>query len=202
MVVLAVIALITAVVISNQGAFNKTFVLANTAYDVALTLRSAETYGLGTRATSGGAVNTGYGLHFQSGTPSSFKFFADAYPSPRGNNCHGLPAGGAGAPDAQPGDCVYTASDTLVQTYTLGNGIIVQNFCARSSGSWSCMDSGLSTLDIIFMRPNSVPFMSVDGTYTGNVTAACITLTSPSGGGKYISVSSSGQIIANAASCP
>src|SRR5678810_853508 len=106
LVVLAIITIITAVVISSQSAFNKTLVLQNTAYDVALTLRFAETYALGSRAREL-TVNTGYGLHFTTGTPDSFAFFADVFPSPDANNCHGLPSGGVGAPNAIAGNCIY-----------------------------------------------------------------------------------------------
>ena len=81
MVVLTIIVVITTVVVASQSSFNKTLILVNTAYDIALTLRSAETYGLGSRAF-GGVVNAGYGLNFQSGTPQSFTLFADTYPAP------------------------------------------------------------------------------------------------------------------------
>ena len=44
-VVLAIITVISGVVLSDQTSFNKTLVLANTAYDIALTVRSVETFG-------------------------------------------------------------------------------------------------------------------------------------------------------------
>ena len=53
MVVLAIIVTITGVTLTSQTSFNKTLVLANTAYDIALTLRSSQTYGLGSRAFGG-----------------------------------------------------------------------------------------------------------------------------------------------------
>ena len=49
MVVLAIVTSITAIVFTSQNSFNKTLILANTAYDIALTFRSAATYGLGGR---------------------------------------------------------------------------------------------------------------------------------------------------------
>jgi hypothetical protein len=56
----------------------------------------------------------------------------------------------------------------------------------------------------VFSRPNPTPFMSTDGVYstTAKVTAACIGLTSGQGTWKYAYIGSSGQISANAASCP
>lgn len=194
MVVLAIMIVIMSVVLTNQNSFNKTLILANTAYDIALTIRSAETYGLSSRVLSS-SLNTGYGLHFQSGTQGSFLFFADT-----------SPAASCGTPDCKPGDFVYTnGTDTVVQTYVLGNRMLVQDFCAESSGSWTCASTGaLSSLDIVFSRPNPDARMSRNGSYSAlfPVTKSCLTITSPQGGSRFVSVAASGAIIANAPSCP
>lgn len=184
MVVLAIVAAVTATVLTSQSSFNKTLILANTAYDIALTLRSVQTYGIGNRAV-GGAVGAGYGLHFQRGTLGTFTVFADTFPSP---SCE--------TPDCKPGNKTYeNGSDAFVQTYTLGNGMTISNFCAFSGG-WSCESS---SLDIVFARPNPDAFISANGS---SYSAACVTISSPQGGAKYISVASSGQITPNASSCP
>ncbi len=199
MVVLAIVAVVTSIVLNNQSSFNKTLVLANTAYDIALTLRSAQTYGLGSRGV-GAAANVGYGVHFVRGDADSFTFFAD---TAGGASCAGA------TPDCKPGDHVYTDADTVVQAYALGNGMTVSDLCAYSLGSWSCAyaeGGGLASLDIVFSRPNPDPFMSKDGSYpedpTFRVTTACLVISSPQGSAHYISVGSSGQINASAASCP
>jgi len=188
MVVLAIIGVVTSIVFSNQGSFNKTIILANTAYDVALSLRSAESYGVGGRAI-GAITNAGYGMHFQNSSPESFVLFADIYP---GSLCAGA------KPDCKIGDHVYTSgSDQFIQTYTLGNGITVSNLCAYSGNNTSC--SSVSSLDIVFTRPNPDAFITADGTsYVGG---ACLTLTSPQGGFRYVMVTSSGQIIATVTPC-
>lgn len=198
MVVLAIIVVLTGIVLTSQSSFNKSLILANTAYDIALTLRSVQTYGLSSRA-AGTAANVGYGVHLSNGTNDSFISFAD---TSGGASCAGMP------PDCKPGDHVYAAADRIVQTYRLNNGMTIQNFCAyvASSGGWLCAASGaLSSLDIVFMRPNPEPFMSRNGSFSAppfSVTAACIAVASPQGGARFISVGSSGQIIANASSCP
>jgi hypothetical protein len=289
------------IVLSSQSSFNKSLVLANAAYDMALTIRSAETYGLGSKAV-GTAASVGYGIHISAAAPDSFILFADAYPSPSAGSCHGLPSGGASAPDAKPGNCVFDPSQSeTISTYTLGNGITIRDFCAKVGGSWTCSDSGVATaaprpgllyslaaaltpvahaqgaggvacsylfyvpigpsgcdtslgscfigtppdcpgyipgsggggggggsgggddggsgggggespaspssiasLDVVFTRPNADTFMSVDGSYNAAfpVSAACIELTSGAGGSRFISISSAGQIAANASSCP
>lgn len=218
LMVLAIIITITSVVFTSQSTFNKTLVLTNTAYDVALTLRSVETFGLSSRG-SGLSSSAGYGLHIESATPGSFTLFADTSPAPNALNCHGLPASGdVNAPDAKPGNCVYDQSQgeydpsqgEKVTDYTLGNNITISDFCVSVLNSWSCTyahdgyNGGLSSLDIVFTRPNPDARMSANGTYSASfpVTKACITITSPYGGSRFISVGSSGQIIANAPSCP
>jgi prepilin-type N-terminal cleavage/methylation domain-containing protein len=233
LVVLAIITVITMVVITSQNNFNRSFILANTAYDVALTLRYTETYGVSSRTlTAGGssATNTGYGLHFSNSTPGSFILFADVYPpvgsnNGKGTNCHPAPSYDPAGPSAVPGDCIYESSygsgnaSEEVQTYNLGNGVTIANFCAQSLSNagdtsnlyWWCSTSNgneLTSLDIVFSRPNPVPYMSENGLYPDpnnnnpEVTAACLELTSPQGGDRYIYIGAAGQIDATATSCP
>ena len=193
LVVLAIIGVITGIMFSSQSSFNKSLVLANTAYDIALTIRSAETFGLGSRA-SGNITNVGYGVHFTKG--NSFILFADTDPSPNSSNCHNLPpSGNSSAPDAKPGDCKYTVgNDSLIQTYTIGNGMTVSGLCADSTCS-------ISSLDIVFARPNPDAFIRANGVGTTAYSKACITITSSQGGSHYITVTTAGQINASASSC-
>lgn len=205
MVVLTIITVLSGIVLSSQSSFNKTLILSNTAYDIALTLRSVETYGLSSRGL-GIAANVGYGIRFSSGTPGSFILFSDVSPLPNASNCHGLPSGGASAPDAKPGNCTYDGSSEKISEYVLGNGITISDICAYVNGSPSCVEAhggGVSSLDIVFVRPDPNPFMSVNGAYSSitPVTAACLTIKSAQGGFRYVSVAASGQIIANAAAC-
>jgi prepilin-type N-terminal cleavage/methylation domain-containing protein len=192
LVVLAIIGVMTVVVFTSQSSFNKTLILTNSAYDVALTLRNAETYGMGSRITAGGITDAGYGIHFTRG--NSFILFADT--SPVGNpgvtlNC---PLHSAiGKPDCNPGNGKYGGgSDTLVQTYALNNGITIKDFCYFSSSKY-CYSTGVpSSLDVVFARPNPTP--SLNGVITA--TAACVTLTSPQGGDYYVKIALSGDITA------
>lgn len=218
LVVLTIITVVTLVVFTSQGSFNKTVILSNTAYDVALTIRFTETYGLGSRAHNA-AVNTGYGLHFERSVTDHFTMFADTFPSVGSRHehtddvCHWKPDYDETGPSALAGDCVYTPDadptlDERVQDYMLGNGVTIKDFCAEAAGVWACANSDnggprISSLDIVFARPNPTPFMSKNGAYlrVPSVTGACITLTSLQGEFKYITVGASGQISANAAPC-
>lgn len=191
-VVLAIIVTVTGIALTSQSSFNKTLVLANTAYDIALTLHSAESFGIGSRA-AGSTANAGYGLHFQNGSPGSFILFADTYP-PTPYSC--------ARPDCKPGDHLYSLDDTLVQAYTLGNGVVVSDFCASSDRPRCASTGDLQSLDIVFARPNPDAFIRANGSSFNAYTGACLVVSSQKGGSRYVSVAGSGQIIAKAASCP
>jgi len=187
MVVFAIIITITGVVFTSQSTFNKTLILTNTAYDVALTLRSAETYGLGSRVISG-ASNAGYGIHFDKGT-NTFILFEDS----SGSSCHTSQSGYSSGPDAQPGNCIRDSSSEDVKTYTLGNNITVSDLYAGITP--------VTSLDIVFARPNPDPSVRANGSTAPIYNSACIALTSPQGGMRFVRVISSGQITTNATPC-
>lgn len=221
LVVAAIIVVVTTIVFAGQSNFNGVVILNSTAYDIALTARNAETYGLGTRG-AGITTNAGYGLDFKKGSPTSYTFFADTSPlaGPPPGPCHPVPSingvSNPTAPNAYPGDCVYNASgypDTTVATYQLGNGMIISNFCGTNTAGISCSAScggkpncstGLTQLDIVYLRPNSQPFMSAAGVYNpvAPITSACVTVAAPKGTYRYIAFSAAGQIDANVTSCP
>ena len=201
LVVLAIIGIIMAIIFTSQSTFNKTLILTNTAYDIALTLHDAETYGLGSRG-AGATANAGYGVDFQTG--NSFTLFADTYPTPSTSSvCH--PTTDVTLPSALPGNCAYDASQgEKILSYTIGNNITIKDFCAYTNGGESCAvahGGGLTSLDIVFSRPNPSVFISTNGSYNASYQSACITVTSPQGGFKYVSVAQSGEITANAAPC-
>ena len=113
LVVLGIVVTITSVVLTSQSSFNKTLVLANTAYDVALSLRSAAMYGLGGHAIS--TTPTGYGMHFERSAPESFTLFADTYPVT--SVCHAIDD--PSTLDAQPGNCSYSSRIRYRPTYNI-----------------------------------------------------------------------------------
>jgi len=150
-------------------------------------------------------MNAGFGVHFVLGTPGSFIFFKDSAPAPTdaGSLCHPALPAGKDAPDAVPGNCVYGGAAELVKTYTLGNGMTFTNLCAyTAAGVASC---GLSQLTITFARPNTKAFIGINNTYpTGAnlLTSACIALTSPQGGERYVHIAQTGEIHVNTTVCP
>lgn len=207
LVVLSIIGILSIIVVVSQRTFNRTILLNYTAYDIALSIRSAQTYGLGSRTSAEGR-NIGYGVRFASGAPGSFILFADAYPGTADAqppiSCHPRRTGADGSePDAVPGDCVYQAGqDGLVGQYTIGNGMQVSGLYAYDSNG--VRTNSLGSLDIVFARPNTRTYVSsgvgATPSYVG-FSRACVTLTSPQGGNSYIHVQPTGEINVNSTAC-
>jgi len=205
LVVLAIIIVITSIVLSGQSLFNQTLTLTNTSYDVALSIRQAETYGISSRVF-GPAANTGYGLEFSKGTPGSYIFYADAYPAPGSiNNCHCSNSTCAALPDAKPGNCLYDAvyngnASELVSQYTFGNGIMVADFCGTdaSSGARHCAvasPSDLRSVDTVFIRPNTAATITgINNSGASVQLSSAVIYLSESGATRCVQVTAVGQV--------
>lgn len=195
LIVLAIIGIITVIAVVNQNSFNKDIILVNTAYDVALTIRSAEQFGISNRnPIPGGIYNVGYGIHFSSSNPDSFILFSDTGGA---TQCSYTDTG------CTRGNKHYNPSDTVVQTVSIGNGIKIIKFCASGVGPSSVCstDPGpITALDISFARPNPDVFIYAAG--SSAYTSGCITLQSPQGDTRSIAVNSVGSITAATSTCP
>lgn len=187
LVSLGIITVITAVAITSQSSFNKSIVLTNAAYDVALSIRSAQAFGVGSRSPTFGVVKAGYGIHFDKSATGSYLLFGDTYP-----------AASCTLPSCKSGDGLYTASsDASQKTYTFGNGVAISDICV-SNGTVVCAfssGSSVNTLDIVFARPSNDPTILINGVSAGTYFKAYIALTSPQGGVRYVCVTSAGLIV-------
>ncbi|HVW82494.1 MAG TPA: prepilin-type N-terminal cleavage/methylation domain-containing protein [Candidatus Paceibacterota bacterium] len=204
LVSLAILTIIAVIVLTSHASFTNSLIVTNAAYDVALSLRQAESFGVSSR-NSGAIANAGYGIDFSTANLSSYVLFVDNHP----NNC-----GPGSLPSCKPGNGVYNAgADGLVSTYTINAGIGVSKLCVYRGGSSYCSGGGsnLFALDIVFTRPNTaanIAFLKNAALYPGDqgpgdpLTGACITLSTPDGTSQRgISVSSVGQV-SPVASCP
>lgn len=207
-VALGIIGLVTAVVLSGQKNFDNTLTVTDTAYTVALSIRSAQTFGLSSRVYNG-TNNAAYGVHFSTSNPNGYLLFADVYPVAPGVASAYCPGHtiAAGNPDSKPGNCIYdSAQNELVQSYTFRRGFTIANICGHDTGKVQrCTNSGyLTGLDMTFLRPNTDSVV-VGLTSTGNIalTDAQITLASQdSTSWRYICLTSVGEISVATSSCP
>jgi prepilin-type N-terminal cleavage/methylation domain-containing protein len=197
-VVLAIIVVITAIVFSGESGFNRSFYLTNTAYDVALTFREAQTFGISSRAF-GSTQNARYGIYVSNATPSSYVLFADVSGGGAPAAC---PTGTAGTPTARPGNCLYDGAGEQVTKYQFDSGFTVSGFCVDTS-CYTAADDPNRTLSVVFTRPNQdATITTVSGGSAISGSSGCLTLSDATGAEhRYVRVNGPGQISV-VSSCP
>lgn len=189
LVSIAIFTVITSIVFLSQSNFGGSILITNLGYDVALSIRQAQVYGISVKQTSQpctGATGTdtfqcSYGIHFEN--QYYYILFADI----NGDNSYN--AGGDNGSRCNPGtECV---SFFKIEK---GNGISM--FCANTDCAGAGANGNIDALDILFRRPNPEPLIRgyKGGTVRGNPTSATITVSSPQGITKRIVVSAVGQI--------
>ncbi len=169
MVVTAVIVLVSAVVLVNNNRFGGVVLLENLAYDIALSIRQAQAYGISVRRDQGtGGFNIGYGVYFNMTSPKTYYLFADV-----------------------DGDGVWdSGEDVSPSPYNIERGFKIADLCVTSSESETC---GLNRIDIIFKRPEPGAFIRASGE-TVLQDSARIVLKSPRDDEASVIVELSGQI--------
>ncbi|MEK7530877.1 MAG: prepilin-type N-terminal cleavage/methylation domain-containing protein [Patescibacteria group bacterium] len=171
-VVVGIFTVISAIVLANHSQFNSNVLLGSLAYDIGLSIREAQVYGLSVKKYSEPEeFQVGYGVHFQ--TAGQYLLFVDRNKNKR-----------------------YDAdTDGIQQTYTLGRGHSVKKFCGYTAGgAEECSDNAaaLAFLDIVFIRPS--PDASILSTSPTIYSIGAVTVQSVSGKERTITVQSTGQI--------
>ncbi len=138
LVVVAIISLISGIVLYNHRIFSGGVALENLAYEIALTIRQAQFFGVNVRVaqtTSGGTTfEAPYGVYFDINNPSQFIFFADL--------------------DA---DGYYDSPGELVEAYNITPGRQIKNLCIEDSCA-----SPVDELNITFKRPDPDAVIKTD----------------------------------------
>lgn len=169
----AIFTIIMSVILVKHSEFSGTLAVENLAYDIALSIRKAQVFGLSVREfrTGGGSFDVGYGLHFDSTSNDSYIFFVDINRNKK-----------------------YDDSSEIIETFVLNKGNIIEEFCAViSSNSEKCSTSGITYLDIIFERPN--PDAIIKSSVVSDLyNSAVITIASPNGTKWNINTITTGQI--------
>lgn len=181
-IVIALMAILSTVVLTNYSSFENKQVLKNLTQDVALSLRLAQSYGLFVRSEGSGDFEVSYGVHFKKGTPTEYLIYKDS--------------------DRSVGGYKYTAGNK-VQGYTLGEGYKIKNVCAEEaiSGDSYCFSGvpgprRINQLDITFDRPRpDAHFRSKKGAdiKTDYVNAE-VTIQNPDGDEKSVKILITGYI--------
>ena len=123
-VTVGIFALISTLIITRNSQFDEEIFLSDMAYDVALSLRRAQSYGINVRGSEG-SFDLPYGVHFTAGT-TTYELFVDT-----------------------DGDEFYDEPEELIETYTLGRGTHVNALCDPGSKNFCALDE----LTVTFHRP-------------------------------------------------
>jgi len=179
-IVSAIFAVMSSILMVRFSFFNNKILTTNLAYDIALSIRQAQTFGINVQGFdpgSGAVFTTGYGVHFDISSNNSYIFFADL-----DNNKE-------------------YSSDELVEVYSLGGGHFIKRLCGTVSSTVErCTDDSsplLDDLDIVFKRPEPdavIESHGPPGPPNRLYQAGTITVTSPQGVDREVRVFSTGQI--------
>ncbi len=193
-IAMAIFIILTGVVLLRHNQFQGSVLITNLAYDVALSLRQAQIYGVSVREDTGAATTelsfqSGYGIHFDN-VPENKQYllFADAYSNipPVGRNNK------------------YDGVAEILQTNKIKGGSFLSDVCVfepslQIEHCFSDVPPTFKTLDITFQRPQpEAILMAYDGSgnslYNSGLSTALIKLETPSGVLRCVRVETTGQI--------
>lgn len=180
LVVVGIISLVSVAVLVNSGKLGGAFILQSFAYDMALSIRQAQTYGISVQSF-GGQFSYAYGMHFESADDTHYYLFADV------NNNGVFDAG------ASPTELVQNG------VYTITRGFKITSLHATPAVG---PEVPVTQLDIIFKRPepdawisvNDPPLACIRATGVNCQTTSRITVTAPRGDIRNVVVPANGQI--------
>lgn len=143
MVTVAMAAIIMAVVLFENTKFNNSIILTNAAYEVALTVRQAQVFGLSSRAVSTGSTQRPYGVYVSIVNDGERKYahlFADT-DTPLGSN-----------------NVVFQLSEEITGGVALGRGLVIKDICFKEGVDLNCGSiipgDMYKSVTIFFRRPN------------------------------------------------
>jgi hypothetical protein len=182
-VITAIIAIISGLILVSDSAFGGKVLLENLAYDIALSIRQAQVYGISVQRFGSNVFSAGYGVRFDTSSQLSYLTFADALIA---NGMYDCPTPGS------------TATCELVQSTAIERGFRIAKLCAPAgTDSASCIS--VSKLDILFIRPEPDAIISANTLSCPLGLGTCydsarIVLSSPRGDLDSILIESNGQI--------
>lgn len=200
LIVLVIIVIVSAIALSGQAVFTRTEALNNTAYDVGLSIRQAESYGLSNSLDSGSTASfyrVPFGIAIQKSDKTHYVLFQDSYPSAV-NTCPNKTY----LQNCTSGNEQYDSTQNeMVQTYALNNGFSVAVFCAKDATSQTCSTDAdpLKNMAITFSRSTGQAAIAGQSSGAGwkyAYTYGCMQIQSSSGDSRYVSVSANGQVLA------
>lgn len=170
LVSVGIFTIITSVAAYNHSLFNGSVILTNLAYEIALSIRQAQFYGITVRQSADDSTrfDSGYGIHFDTvSAPASYILFEDK--------------------PAQ--DHVYNVGESL-NTFSIQRGNTISKIVV-SNGSGT---TSKSLVDISFIRPNPDTYITADGIAGVYYNNAELCVSSPQANKRKIIIEATGQI--------
>ena len=146
LITITMFVMITGIVLFNSNSFDSSVLLHNFAYDVALTIKQAQSYGVNVKENSIGIFDYDYGVYFDTVTAdyrTHFILFNDVPP------VNGV-ADKYYTNSASVSSCP-TDNPECIQKYTIKNGSFIKSVCAGDDAD-HCTQ--VNQLSILFHRPN------------------------------------------------
>jgi prepilin-type N-terminal cleavage/methylation domain-containing protein len=173
-VVLAIFGFVSSIILFNYSGFSTNITIQDLSQQIALELRKAQVYALGTHTLTGGGFPKGYGVYFDLSDPKHFTLFADI----NGNRQYD-----------SIGQC-GSAGAECVETFSINTGDKIEKICTQNNTI-----CGSQKTHIAFSRPNPDAHIVTDttpfGTEEPNVD---VFIVSAKGTEKDITVWATGQI--------
>jgi len=175
LVTIVIFVIVTGVVLINKNQFDSVILLNNFAYDVALSIKQAQTYGVNVREGVSGAFGNAYGVYFNLDKPdgsgrTNFILFNDV----KGD------IDGSPPDDKYNGDLIScpTSNVECIQRYTMRRGMFIKEICVGTEDE-TC--SLVNELSILFYRPSLEAKIYADNNFSESKPYAKITLSSTDG---------------------
>lgn len=140
LVSIGIFVIVTSIAVYNQGRFNSSVLLTNLAYEIALSMRQAQFYGITVKGitstvTSKTTFEGGYGVHFDADT-TQYTLFEDRDPNPENGS---LESNG-----------LFDSGEAL-EVFNIKKGNKVGKICLTKGINTTCNPT---SVDISFVRPN------------------------------------------------
>lgn len=148
LITIVIFVMLTGVVLFNQNKFDSTVLLKNLAYDIALTIRQAQTYGVNVRESQETGIFSSYGVYLNVvENNKKIIFFSDVVKDYKFTD--------------SSMDCPANDIDSeCMQKYSLKKGNYISKLCAGQNVS-NCLE--VDKLVLYFQRPNPDAYIYADG---------------------------------------
>ncbi len=198
LVVLAIFVIITGIILANLPDFKSQINLDLVAQEIALQMRSAQVFAVGSKSTGVASDNRidFYGIHF-GGSPSN-RVSGGTASATRFNSLilYG------GSLDDQAGESRYVegpcreGGSNCLEVYSVPSGYSIENVCVGSTfgAAGKCLDGNDEGIDVYYRRPETEAGFYLGGSADTSDIVKVKVVAKKSGKAKYVRILRGGQV--------